>query len=399
MKKTIYMLGLSIMLLSGCSDPDQMDQVVNRGLDIARKQALLMAHAMENIPDSLPRSTDAEGHLVKSDSHWWCSGFFPGVLWKLYEACGNDTLRSYAEAFTSRLVSQQFTTDNHDVGFILNCSFGNGYRLTGNKQYAEVLTNGAHSLAKRFNPQVGLIRSWDNHTDQWQYPVIIDNMMNLELMELGYRLSGDRKLDEIARSHARNTMKNHFRADGSSWHVVSYDPQTGIPEKKNTHQGLADGSAWARGQAWGLYGFTMMYRFTKENAFIEQAKRIARFILNHPRMPQDGIPYWDFDDPQIPHSLKDASAGAIMASAFLELSTFPNTGEALGDSCLNMAKRQLQTLTSDQYMAAPGSNGGFILKHSVGNLPGESEVDVPLTYADYYYVEALLRYKNLHQGK
>ena len=392
--KKILVLALSFTLL-GCKSTDSMQTVLNKGIQRATQQSELLAATMANEKDSLPRTFNADGRLVKSNSHWWCSGFFPGTLWYLYEATGSDRLKALAETYTQRVTDQQYTTDNHDVGFILMCSFGNGYRLTHNPQYISVLLNGAKSLSTRFKPVVGLIRSWDTKTDKWRYPVIIDNMMNLELLEWAAKHSSENKYSEIAMQHALNTLKNHFRPDFSSYHVIGYNPETGAVEQKNTHQGYAHESSWARGQAWALYGFTMMYRETGDERFLQQAKGVANFIINHPRLPKDKVPYWDFDAPDIPHALRDASAASIMASAFIELSNITRADKAFSQSCLRIAEQQLRTLTSSTYLAEPGTNGGFILKHSVGNKPKGTEVDVPLTYADYYYVEALVRYKKL----
>ncbi len=394
MKRILFMAGLAV-LLSSYKQPEGMKSVIETGLSRSVEQAEYLAKSLESDNDSLPRSyTDRTG-LIKSNSHWWCSGFFPGVLWYLYEAKGSPKLKRYAEIYTQRVADQQYTTDNHDVGFILMCSFGNGYRLTKTESYVPILLNGAQSLSTRFKPVVGLIRSWDTKTDKWRYPVIIDNMMNLELLEWAAQHSDSTKFAKIASSHANLTMKNHFRKDFSSYHVTGYDPETGQVEKRNTHQGYAHESAWARGQAWGLYGYTMMFRETGDSSYLHHAKGIARFIMSHPNMPKDKVPYWDFNAPDIPHAKRDASAASIMASAFIELSSLTKETPDFSKQCLNMAEMQLRSLTSAEYLAKKGTNGGFILMHSVGNLPKGTEVDVPLTYADYYYVEALVRYKKM----
>lgn len=334
-----------------------------------------------------------DGKLETSDYSWWCSGFFPGELWYLYEANPTPELKRYAELYTARVEKVKTITYSHDVGFMLNCSYGNGYRLTGNPKYKEVMIEGAHSLATRYNPQLGLMRSWDSDKQKWQYAVIIDNMMNLEFLMWAGRATGDSTFTQMAISHADKTMANHFRPDYSSYHVVSYDTLTAQPHIKQTHQGYADESAWARGQAWALYGYTMMYREAKKQAYLEQANHIAQFLMNHPNMPADKIPYWDFDCPDIPHTVRDASAAAIMASALIELSQFnPND---FGKQCLNFAEQQIRSLTSPAYLATPGTNANFAIMHCTGHLPGNSEVDVPLSYADYYYVEALLRLRNV----
>ncbi|MGL6179972.1 MAG: glucuronyl hydrolase, partial [Tannerellaceae bacterium] len=276
---------------------------------------------------------------------------------------------------------------------MLYCSFGNGLRLGGYDAYKEVLLTGTESLSTRYKDNVGAIRSWDWNQKVWQYPVIIDNMMNLELMMWAAKESGNKRFAEMAKSHADKTMKNHFRNDYSCYHVVSYDTITGKPHKKQTWQGYADESAWARGQAWALYGYTMMYRETGEKRYLNHAKKVAEYIMNHPNLPEDKIPYWDFNAPQIPNEERDASAGALIASALIELSQY--TKGDFSTKCLDVAETQVRALTSDAYLAEEGTNANFILKHSVGAKPLKSEIDVPLTYADYYYVEALVRYKKL----
>lgn len=371
----------------------QMSEVISLGLDRAKEQSILMAEALKDKPGRLPKSTDKEGKLSTSDSRWWCSGFFPGVLWYVYEGTNDPELKEWARMYTARIEREKYTTNNHDVGFMLYCSFGNGLRLGGYDAYKEVLLTGTESLSTRYKDNVGAIRSWDWNQKVWQYPVIIDNMMNLELMMWAAKESGNKRFAEMAKSHADKTMKNHFRNDYSCYHVVSYDTITGKPHKKQTWQGYADESAWARGQAWALYGYTMMYRETGEKRYLNHAKKVAEYIMNHPNLPEDKIPYWDFNAPQIPNEERDASAGALIASALIELSQY--TKGDFSKKCLDVAETQVRALTSDAYLAEEGTNANFILKHSVGAKPLKSEIDVPLTYADYYYVEALVRYKKL----
>ncbi len=395
MKRSILLLSLAMVTAACCDKGSEqpLGVIVENALRAAGKQTLLMAEKYASQEGRLPRSWE-NGEDISSDSRWWCSGFFPGVLWHLYENSGDTTTLRYARMFTDRVEREKHTTDNHDVGFMLFCSFGNGLRLTGDARYAEVLQTGAGSLATRFRPQVGLIRSWDHSRDKWQYPVIIDNMMNLELMMWAAENTGDENFRHIALSHADATMVNHFRDDHSSWHVVSYDTLSGKPHIRQTHQGLSDSSAWSRGQAWGLYGYTMMYRLAGDERYLRHAQGIADFLINHPNMPADCIPYWDFDVPDpagAPAPPRDVSAAAIMASALIELADF-STPE-LAEEYMRMAERQVRTLASPEYTAPYGENGGFILMHGTGAYPFGSEVDVPLTYADYYYMEALTRLK------
>ena len=328
--------------------------------------------------------------LSTSNSGWWCSGFYPGTLLYLYEQTKDPALLKAADQKLQELKVEEFNTSTHDLGFMMYCSFGNAYRLNPTPAYKEILINSAKSLCKRFDPKVGLIKSW-NSGNANDYTVIIDNMMNLELLFWATKVTKDSSYYKIAVTHADNTMKNHFRPDYSSYHVVVYDAQSGAVKQKKTAQGYADASAWARGQAWGLYGYTLMYRETKDRKYLEQAQHISQFILNNPNLPKDKIPYWDFNAPNIPDAFRDASAAAIMASAWLELSGYVNKKE--GIEYTNTAKHILNNLSSPEYLAKPGTNGGFILKHSVGHLPAKSEIDVAISYADYYYIEALARLK------
>lgn len=391
MKNLIYMM-MCLLIVSCNAKKEQQDLkiVIDNALQSAEKQSLLMAEKYKDADGRLPRSYE-NGKDVSSGSQWWCSGFFPGTLWYLYENTHNPEILKYARLYTGRVEKEKYTTDNHDVGFMLYCSFGNGFRLTGDEHYKEVLLTGARSLATRYNPHIGLIRSWDHNKDVWQYPVIIDNMMNLELLLWASKKSGDPRFKEMVVSHTDKTMKYHFRPDYSSYHVVSYDTITGVPHIRQTHQGYSDESSWSRGQAWGLYGYTYLYRELKDERYLKQAIGIADYIINHPNMPEDYIPYWDFNSPDIPNTPRDASAACIMASALIELSDFVD--KSLSDKYMKVAETQIRRLASSRYTAKPGENGCFILMHSTGAYPFHSEVDVPLTYADYYYLEALTRMK------
>ena len=372
------------MLFCGCDRQESMTEMADRVFSLAAQQCELLAQGLDSL--HTPRSFDGE-KLITARPKWWCSGFFPGTLWLVYEYTGDEKFRALAQRETAKVEPIKWVTNDHDVGFQINCSFGQQYRLTGDAHAREVMLTAAHSLATRFNPTVGCIRSWDFQLkgSDWQYPVIIDNMMNLELLMSVAAMENEPELARVAVSHANTTMKNHYRPDYTTYHLVDYNPADGSVNRRQTVQGYADESAWARGQAWSLYGFTMMYRFTRDTAYLDRAVAVADMLLS--RLPKDGIPYWDFDSPTIPDDYKDASAASVMASAFVELAGYVQDGT----SYLKMAERQLRTLSSEEYLAQSGTNGGFILKHSVGNKPGNSEVDVPLTYADYYFLEALSR--------
>ena len=393
MKNSLKIIAISlVVVLFSCSGKKSIDATIVESLAFSAKQYSLMAEVMKDKPGLLPRSINKEGKLTTDSSRNWVSGFFPGSLWYLYEATKDNKFLDYAKLINARVEREKFTTNNHDVGFILYCSFGNGLRLTGDKSYNEILLTGAKSLSTRFNPKIGCIKSWER-PDKWQYPVIIDNMMNLELMFWATKYSGDSTFYRIAVTHADNTLKNHYRPDFSCYHVVSYDTITGKVEKRQTAQGYSDESAWARGQTWGLYGFTLTYRETKDRKYLNHAVSIAKYLINQPNLPADKIPYWDFNAPAIPNEQRDASSGAIMASALIELSQYVDP--EFSKICLATAEAQIRSLSSTSYRAELGANGDFILMHSVTSRPKNVDNDNPLAYADYYYMEAMLRYKTL----
>ena len=390
--KTMTLLATVSLMLAGCSrHVETMEELTDRVFSIAQEQYKAMD---ENLTGTtMPRTAGKDGNLVTSDIRWWCSGFYPGSLWYIYEYTGDDAVKGLAEKNTWKLEPLKYTGTDHDLGFQMNCSFGNAYRITGDSVYLDPIRESASVLAARFSPVTGTIRSWD-HTRpgcDWKYPVIIDNMMNLEHLYNAGLLFGIDTLKSVALIHANTTMTNHFRPDYSSWHLVDYDPLTGEVRLRQTVQGFSDSSSWARGQAWALYGYTMMYQYTGKDVYLAQAEKIADYLI--PRLPEDGVPYWDYDSDLIPDDLRDASAGAIMASALVRLSAYAPEEKAAG--YLGTAERIIRTLASDEYLAQPGEQCGFLLKHSVGNKPGNVEVDVPLTYADYYFLEALLRYREI----
>jgi rhamnogalacturonyl hydrolase YesR len=394
--KISFVIGLMVSgLLIACGTKNPVSET---SLDVAKTMNIAKAHLENSLREHtdknlFPRSTNTDGSLHAVPARDWTSGFYPGSLWYMYDDTNDQRWADSAAAWTAGLESEKFNTHTHDLGFVLYCSFGNGLHLTNNQSYSAILLQGAQTLIKRFDPEIGSIRSWD--FKPWQFPVIIDNMMNLELLFSATRFSGDSTFYNIAVAHANTTLKNHYRADNSSYHVVDYDTITNQVSAKKTHQGAADESAWARGQAWGLYGFTVMYRETNDKKYLEQAEKIATFYLNHPNMPADKVPYWDFNAPNIPNEPRDASAAAIAASALLELSGYSVNKEMY----FNAAKEMLTSLSSDAYLAKPGTNNNFILMHSTGHMPNGSEIDTPINYADYYFLEGLLRYKSFVENR
>ena len=409
--KCFVFLILCTFLLSGCIDSGKKSNkgFVAQGFGRAEQQ---LAAQIKAVPDStrFPRTISKDGKRVVTHRNDWTEGFYPGCLWYIYEYTGKENWKKAAVKWTETLEPLKKLTTHHDIGFLMYCSFGNAYRLTGDERYKDILVESARSLCTRFNEKTGCIESWNyrkswNGKDEWYFPVIIDNMMNLELLYFATKVTGDSTFYNIANKHAETTAKNHFRKDYGSYHVVNYDENTGAVLHRATCQGFSDNSTWARGQAWAIYGYTMVYRETKRKDFLDMAIRTADFWLNHSDMPEDGIPYWDFnagqkgyvadwnyDPKQFKVMPRDASAAAIAASAFLELSGYVSES----DKYLQAAEHILQSLSSPAYLATPGTNCNFILMHCVGSIPHGSEIDVPLIYADYYYLEALMRYDNLY---
>ena len=392
--KFLPMLALAVTAVQCAPKTD----LINDNVENAKIQLKSLVDASEAGDTVKIPSTFKDGEIVYVPTDDWVSGFFAGSLWYMYELTGDEYWAGHARKHTEILDSIQYLTWHHDIGFMVYDSYGNGLRLKGIDGYKDVIVNAARSLSTRFRPAAGVIQSWDADKGWqgergWKCPVIIDNMMNLELLFKATEFSGDSTFAKIAVSHADKTMQNHYRPDYSTYHVVDYDPETGEVRGRYTAQGYSDDSAWARGQAWSLYGYTMVYRFTSDKKYLDQAEKVAGFLFNNPNMPEDLVPYWDFDCPDIPDTYRDASSAAIIASALYELSY--HTGNALYKE---KADKIIESLSSPAYRAAQGTNGGFILMHSVGSIPHGSSIDVPLNYADYYFLEALIRKGNIEKG-
>lgn len=353
------------------------------------------ADVKEKDPLISPRTLNEDGTLQMTISRSWTSGFFPGTLWYMYEYTQDPKWKEKAIKFTAAIEKEKSYTGTHDLGFMMFDSFGNGLRLTNNESYKPILIESAKSLTTRYVPNAKTIRSWDFSKDRWQCPVIIDNMMNLELLFWAFKETGDSTFYNIAVEHANTTMKNHFRPDYGTYHVIDYDTITGEVLNRNQHQGYKDESTWSRGEAWALYGFTATYRDTEDEAYLDVARNVAEFIFTNPNLPEDLIPYWDYDAPEIPNEERDVSAATITASALYELSTY---GGEKAEQYKKWADTILENLTRD-YRATLNSDGGFLLLHSTGAKSLNSEVDVPLVYADYFFMEALLRKQKLDSGK
>ncbi|MGV3507863.1 MAG: glycoside hydrolase family 88 protein [Sphingobacteriaceae bacterium] len=410
-----YLFLLLVTTITSCStqkkgfNPQKaLLQTVDESLNQSVEQ---YKHLMKNVPEGqLPRTFE-NGKVLSVSPYGWISGFYPGTTLYLYENSKDTVLLNEVKGKLKHMEKLQTVTVNHDLGFMMYCSFGNAYRLFKDPHHKDILVQSAKSLASRFYPKVGVIKSWDKVKSldgkrMLNFPVIIDNMMNLELLFFASKVTGDPYYKDIAIKHSDKTLINHFRPDFSSYHVVNYDSETGEVLSRETQQGFSDNSTWSRGQAWAIYGYTMVYRETGDKKYLEAVQKMTDFYLNHPNLPEDKVPYWDFNvnqagfnppwkfDPnKYPVVPRDASAAAIVASALIELSGYVNPEK--GKKYFKAAEEMLNSLSSPQYRAKIGENGGFILMHASGGVPGNVEVDVPLSYADYYYVEALMRYKAL----
>lgn len=370
----------------------QTDNSIEQPQDISQLLSQRFKKLVQYPVDSLsfPRSYNPATQTIKKvPSKDWTSGFFAGNLWQLYELSGESRFRESAIKWTSFIEKEKLNAGTHDMGFKVYCSYGLGLKQTGDVDYKNIILESARTLSTRFNENVQSIRSWDFRKDQWEFPVIIDNMMNLELLFEATQLSGDSTYHNMAITHANTTLKNHFRADNSTFHVVVYDTINGQVKDKVTHQGYSKESAWARGQAWAIYGYSMTYRYTKDKRYLDQAIKTAAFFTQHKKLPVDGIPYWDFDAPNIPNEPRDVSAAAIVGSALVEL--YQITGH---QNYLDYSKKVLKSLETETYILPVDVDAPFILQHSSGDWSKRSEMDEPIVYGDYYYLELKLRLKD-----
>lgn len=401
MKIKTLLCGIGIMAISSCAGEKAEKLDVDKALaycDVQVHRALAELEKNGEADYSMqPRN------ILSGEKFWncrkvakeeWTGGFWPGILWYDYEATQNDTIRVLAEKYTESLkLFSEIPAYDHDLGFLVFCSYGNGYRLTHNPTYRDVIIATADSLATLYNPKVGTILSWPRNIEMLGgHNTIMDNMINLEMLFWAARNGGDRRLFDVAVSHADKTMKNQFRPDYTSYHVAVYDTLTGNYIKKCTHQGYADESMWARGQAWAIYGYTVVFRETGDPKYLEFAEKLVDVYLKN--LPEDYVPYWDFNAPDIPNAPKDASAACVVASALLEMSGFYGNGQ--GEKYKEAAEKMLCSLSSDKYQSRD-TNVAFLL-HSTGHWPAKSEIDASIIYADYYYIEALLRLKRVNEG-
>ncbi|SDJ54041.1 Glycosyl Hydrolase Family 88 [Pedobacter sp. ok626] len=378
----MLLLCLSVGVKAQVTQPN-----INKVLHVAEEQYQSYLKLYPNAA-LYPRSINKDGAIRLVKAKDWTSGFFGGNLWYMFYLTKKSKWKDEAIRYTETLENEKYNKTTHDLGFVLYNTYYKAYHTTHKNSYKEVLLEASRSLSSRYSPKVGAIRSWD--FKPFKYPVIVDNLMNLEMLLWASKISGDSSFYHIAVSHADVDLKSRFRPDNSTYHVLDFDPANGELIKKQTFQGYADSSCWARGQAWAIYAYTFLYRETRDPKYLVQAEKAANYFLSRTDLAHDPIPFWDFNDPEIPNVSKDASAAAVAASGLLELSTYA----VEKDRYYEKAQTILSTLCTDEYLAKAGTNQYFLLKHSTGHRPHHDEIDVPLIYADYYFLEALYRYQH-----
>ena len=404
MKIKTNLLMLTSLLIVGCGSVNNAKndkELINDNINVIVGHHEIQSSIIERSGKILnPRTVNEKtGEILYIPIDDWCSGFFPGSLWLTYELTGDKKWVPLAEKYTEDLDSVKHLKWHHDVGFMIGCSYLTAYRVADKSEYKDVIIEAAKSLSTRFRPGAEVIQSWNvdkgwQSQRGWECPVIIDNMMNLELLFEASLMTGDSTFYDISVKHADTTMEHHFRDDNSCYHVVDYDLETGEVRNRQTAQGYADESSWARGQAWAIYGYTVCYRYTKDDKYLAQAEKIYDFIFNNKNLPADLVPYWDYDAPNIPNEPRDASSAACTASALYEMELYlPNKGYK------EKADEIMRSLSSPEYRAVPGTNSNFVLMHSVGSIPHGHEIDVPINYADYYFIEALMRKRDIEAGQ
>lgn len=409
MKKILLSLTISLSAICsiGAQTLDADKQLAYCHQQVGKALKSLQPYDYNMMPRNILKG-QTRWNCRKAKAQEWCSGFWSGILWMDYgcmqgagskeKEAGRKEIRKAAEGYTQAMTFlEKEPVFDHDLGFLVINSFLKGYEQTGNDEYKRIALVAADSLATIFNAKVGTILSWPRHVkDYGGHNTIMDNMMNLELLFWAAENGGSPLLKDIAISHATTTMRNHFRPDGSCYHVAVYDTLTGDFIRGVTHQGYADHSMWARGQSWAIYGYTMVYRYTHDPIFLSFAQKVTDIYLKRLRETSDDmVPLWDMDDPRGIEAPKDASAACIVASALLELSQYLDGWR--GKTYRDAAEKMLTDLSTEKYQSRD-RNVAFLM-HSTGHHPAGSEIDASIIYADYYYIEALSRLKALNERR
>ena len=406
----IFFLVSALFLVNGMMAQNKLD--AKQGLDVDKQLQYChkqVCRALEELKqkDGSYDYTMEPRNILKGDKQkgWncrkatpeeWCDGFWPGILWMDYQNTKDEAVRKAAEGYTESLKGIAYRPCyDHDIGFLMFCSYGKGYEVNHSQEYKNVILASADSLATLFNPIVGTILSWPREVKprNWPHNTIMDNMMNLDMMFWAARNGGNKLLHDLAVTHAKTTMQNHFRPDGSCYHVAVYDTINGNLIKGVTHQGYSGDSMWSRGQSWAIYGYTMVYRYTRNKMFLDFAQKVTDIYIKRLKETSDDfIPLWDMDDSRgTMGAPKDVSAACVVADALLELQKY--VGGEKGEEYKQFALQTLAQLSTSKYQS--GKKNVAFLMHSTGHHPAGSEIDASIIYADYYYLEALNRVKNI----
>lgn len=391
MTRAALILIVSALSFASCTGRREMNALVRNTADISLKTLLRSA---ESVSDStcFP-SFGKEGHWKTKSSENWVSGFYGGCLWQAFAFSGDPQFERLARKWTDGIEREKYNRETHDLGFRFMCTFGNGFRMSSDTAFADycraVRDTAALTLSQRFHPESGVLSSdWDKEPIEGTIPCVIDIMMNLEILFEAALSTGDSRFYEIAVSHADATWRDFVREDGGTYHVVRYDVSDGSVRDRGQLQGDTKESTWSRGHAWLVYGMVVAYRYTKDERYLEYAEKAADYFISH--LNEDGVAAWDF---QSDDSQPDASASAVVASALYEMLNYIPKGEQRRHYAAE-ADRMLAALCSPAYFI--GADTDCLLDHSVQYYHFGYNVDKPAIFADYYFLEALNRYKSIY---
>lgn len=368
---------------------NELDSLVDNAIKIS---LIKLENSVVDVADSTLFPTYATEELVwkLKGSDDWTSGFYPGCLWYAYELSGNEKFEKWARQWTASIEHEKFNMETHDLGFRFMCTFANGLRLGNNSEYddyKDIILTAASSLSKRYNRKIKCLSSnWDMLEIENSFPVVIDIMANLNILFWAAENGGTKYYKDYALNHARKTYRDFVRSDGGTYHIVRYNKENAEIINKGTLQGDGDETTWSRGHAWMVYGLVETYAYTGEKDILNMAIKMSDYFIEH--LPDDQVSIWDF---QSEIDYRDVSASSIVTSALFRLANQVE-GKDLKEKYSAQAAGMLTSLCKPPYFIE-NINSNCILDHSVQYLPINSNVDVPAIFADYYFLEALVRYK------
>lgn len=373
--------------------PEITPEEVTGALDFAAEQVT------RNLPEFTHKFQNAYsegGFYAPIENDYWTTGFWTGEIWLSYEHTGNPALKTAGEiqidSFLNR-IEKKINVDHHDMGFLYSPSCVAGYKLTGNRTGREAALKAADQLMGRFHPVGEFIQAWGGMESRTDYRLIIDCLLNVPLLYWAAEETGDSRYREVAEKHVHTALRNVIREDYSTWHTFYFDIETGAPDHGATCQGYRDGSAWARGQAWGIYGTALSYRYTRKAEYLDTFRNITRYYLEH--LPKDMVPFWDLEFTDGDDQPRDSSSASITACGLLEMAKYLENPEEKA-YYENLAKRMLKSLYDHYAVKDPAQSNGLVLhstysNHSPYNTCGHYGVDECNAWGDYFYMEALTR--------